>query len=173
MSQKPATSSLVSENGPSTTVRVAPENLTRAPLELGCRPSPARSTPAFTSSSLNFPISVSRRSLGITPASLASLALTIIMNSLDVSPGSGVLPGCLRLTWFPPSTYTANDVPGKRHARRNELFSGSLGWAGAPGGPHEEVRRGRRPVGIGAHFETNRRARGLARRNPQQDAHAY
>jgi hypothetical protein len=34
-SQKPATSSLVSANGPSITVRLSPKNLTRAPFELG------------------------------------------------------------------------------------------------------------------------------------------
>src|ERR1700682_2965138 len=34
-SQKPAISSLVSANGPSTTVRLLPPNLTRAPFELG------------------------------------------------------------------------------------------------------------------------------------------
>jgi hypothetical protein len=36
-----ATSSLASVKGPSTTVRDLPENLTRAPLELGWRPSRA------------------------------------------------------------------------------------------------------------------------------------
>jgi hypothetical protein len=43
-------SSFVSANGPSMTVRSLPENLTRLPLELGWRPSPASMTPAFTSS---------------------------------------------------------------------------------------------------------------------------
>ena len=57
-SQKPAISSLVSAKGPSMTVRSLPENLMRAPFELGWSPSPASITPAFTSSSLNFPISV-------------------------------------------------------------------------------------------------------------------
>ena len=42
-----------------------------------------------------------------------------------------------------------------------------------PGGEHEEVRREPRPVGIGAHLETNRRTRGLARGNPQQNAQAH
>jgi hypothetical protein len=58
-SQNPATNSLVSANGPSITIRFSPENLTRAPFELGCNPSPASITPAFVSSSLNLPISVS------------------------------------------------------------------------------------------------------------------
>jgi len=44
---------------PSITIRFSPENLTRAPFELGCNPSPASITPAFVSSSLNLPISVS------------------------------------------------------------------------------------------------------------------
>ena len=56
ISQKPAISSFVSVKGPSITVRFAPENLTRAPFELGWSPSPASSTPAFAISSLYFPI---------------------------------------------------------------------------------------------------------------------
>ena len=40
-SQKPAISSFVSAKGPSITVRVLPENRTRAPFELACNPSPA------------------------------------------------------------------------------------------------------------------------------------
>jgi len=81
-SQKPAISSFVSANGPSTTVRLPRENLTRAPFELGCSPSPASITPAFTSSSLNFPISVNSLSLGMTPASEFRVALTITMKRI-------------------------------------------------------------------------------------------
>ncbi len=84
-SQKPAINSLVSVNGPSTTVRFAPANLTRAPFELGWRPSPASITPAFISSSLNRPISVRSCSDGRTPASESLLALTRIMNRIVVS----------------------------------------------------------------------------------------
>ncbi len=51
-SQKPASSSLVSANGPSMTDVLPPENRTRTPFELGCKPSPASITPALTSSSL-------------------------------------------------------------------------------------------------------------------------
>src|SRR6266571_3693613 len=87
--QKPATSSLVSAKGPSTTVRFAPENRTRAPFELGCSPSPASITPAFTSSSLNFPIAARSFSSGITPASESLLALTMIMNRIVFSVGLG------------------------------------------------------------------------------------
>ena len=43
-------------------------------------------TPAFTSSSLNFPISASSFSLGITPASLSFVALTSTMNRISSSP---------------------------------------------------------------------------------------
>src|SRR6267143_837146 len=57
----------------------------RVPLDDGCSPSPASITPAFTSSSLNFPISVSMRSSGITPASESLFALTITMNFIAVS----------------------------------------------------------------------------------------
>src|SRR6185369_10579261 len=76
-SQNPATSSLVSVNGPSTTVRLLPENLMRAPWELGFSPSAASRMPAFTSSSLYFPIAVSSSVLGNLPASLSALALSI------------------------------------------------------------------------------------------------
>src|SRR2546429_6836190 len=69
MIQYPAISSFDSVKGPSTTVRFPPENLMRAPLELGCRPARSRSTPAFSSSSLYFPIADRSSSLGILPAS--------------------------------------------------------------------------------------------------------
>src|SRR2546425_4697928 len=42
-----------------------------------------------------------------------------------------------------------------------------VGWE------YEKVGRERRPVGIGAHLEKNRRTRGLARGNPQQNAQAH
>ncbi len=77
--QKPAISSFVSANGPSITVRVWPANRTRLPFELGCSPSAASSTPAFTSSSLNLPMTASSCALGITPASESLLALTSTM----------------------------------------------------------------------------------------------
>ena len=41
------------------------------------------------------------------------------------------------------------------------------------GREHERVGREPRPVGIRAHLEKNRRTRGLARGNPQQNAHAH
>src|SRR5438105_13845775 len=80
--------------GPSITVRFAPENLTRAPFELGCSPSMPSSTPAFTNSSLYLPMSVSSFSLGMTPASVFLSALTIIMNHMVISPlGLGLRAG--------------------------------------------------------------------------------
>src|SRR5205823_6599961 len=84
-SQKPAMSSLVSAKGPSMTVRLLPEKRTRAPLLLGCRPSPASMMPALTSSSLNLPIAASNSWLGILPASESLLAFTMIMNRMLVS----------------------------------------------------------------------------------------
>src|SRR5262245_53370497 len=87
--QKPAISSLVSVKGPSVTRRCSPANLTRAPFELGCRPSPASMTPAFTNSSLYLPMSASSCWLGNSPASEPLLALTKIMNFMAV-----LLCGC-------------------------------------------------------------------------------
>src|SRR5439155_7874739 len=97
-SQKPAISSFASVKGPSVTMRFAPENLTRAPFELGWSPSPASSTPAFASSSLNFPISVSSFVSGRTPASEFLSALTSTMNRIVVSPSGFGLRGGLSRT---------------------------------------------------------------------------
>ena len=59
-----------------------PENLTRAPFELGWSPSPSSSTPAFTSSSLYFPI-VGKELLARHVARLGALvALRMIMNRI-------------------------------------------------------------------------------------------
>src|SRR5215467_11614058 len=90
MIQYPAISSLVSANGPSTTVLWAPENLIRAPLELDWSPARSNSTPAFISSSLYLPIAERSTSLGILPASESLLAFTIIMNRMDVAPLIGL-----------------------------------------------------------------------------------
>src|SRR6202046_4771012 len=82
-SQKPATSSLASVKGPSTTVRDLPENLTRAPLELGWRPSMASTTPALMSSLLNLPISAMSSGAGRAPSfSDSGVALTMTMNRI-------------------------------------------------------------------------------------------
>src|SRR5882672_2099772 len=79
-------SSLVSAKGPSIRVRLSPEKRTRLPFELGWSPSPASITPAFTSSSLNFPISASSFCFGMTPASESFVALTITMHRIVMSP---------------------------------------------------------------------------------------
>jgi hypothetical protein len=85
--QKPAISSFVSENGPSITVRLAPENRTRLPRVVGCRPSPASITPALTSCSLKLPMAASNSSLGITPASDSWLAFTMTITRMTDLPG--------------------------------------------------------------------------------------
>src|SRR5438105_3892845 len=90
-SQKPATSSLVSANGPSVTVRFLPSNLMRLPYLLDLRPSPASITPAFTSCSLKFPISLRIFSSGSWPDSDSLFAFTITMTRIVVSFGF-VLP---------------------------------------------------------------------------------
>src|SRR5438094_1117703 len=82
--QKPAIRSLDSWNGPFVTVCVPPANLTRAPFEVGWRPSPASMIPALASSSLYFPISVRSFSSGIRPASEFLSALTRIMNFIGM-----------------------------------------------------------------------------------------
>jgi hypothetical protein len=80
--QKPATSSLVSANGPSTTVRRSPSKRTRAPFELACSPSPASITPASTSSWLYLPIACNISALGSTPFSESRFAFTITMKRI-------------------------------------------------------------------------------------------
>src|SRR5688572_29899578 len=77
--QNPATSSLVSANGPSITARVEPSKRTRLPFDVGWRPSPASIRPAFDSCSLKLPISRRSFSFGITPASEFLSALTSTM----------------------------------------------------------------------------------------------
>src|SRR6185437_14877087 len=89
---KPATSSLVSAYGPSITVRCLPSKRTRAPLELGCRPSPISITPASTSFSLNLPISASSLASGMPPASDSSLAFTITNTRMTCLRCSGNRP---------------------------------------------------------------------------------
>src|SRR5262245_58582529 len=60
-------------------------NFTRLPFELGCRPSPASMTPAFTSCSLKLPISVKSFLFGICPASDSSLAFTSTITRMAAS----------------------------------------------------------------------------------------
>src|SRR5215218_701670 len=67
-------SSLDSANGPSVTVGRPPEKDTRAPREVGCRPSSASSTPASLSCWLKAPIASAASADGPSPYS-ASLTL--------------------------------------------------------------------------------------------------
>src|SRR5205085_5724641 len=60
--------------------------LTRAPFELGCNPSPASIMPALFNCSLNLPISARSSALGILPASEFLLALTITMTVMLTFP---------------------------------------------------------------------------------------
>src|SRR6266704_3626005 len=85
-------SSLASVKGPSITVRLLPEYLTRQPSELGFRPEASSRTPAFCSSSWYFCISEMSFSEGITPASESLVALTIIMNRIVFSVELGAGP---------------------------------------------------------------------------------
>src|SRR6184192_58280 len=119
--QNPPTSSLVSANGPSTTLGSSVlEKTIRAPCELGVRPSPASITPALTSSSLNFAISVSSSALGPLPASESSFALTITMNRIAVSLRS--LPAC-----------ASNGHAPDRQRRPKTFRAGKLAAQGRPG----------------------------------------
>src|SRR5689334_14374936 len=143
-SQKPATSSLVSANGPSTTLRWSPEKNTRAPLELACRPSPASITPALTSSSLNFPISASSSWVGSTPASVSLLAFTISMNRMARVSSLGV--GTRRRLRAGGSTKASNGPTGfrqasaPRHGPDDQVGLDSGGHGLRQGGIHRFMR---------------------------------
>src|SRR5262245_47345313 len=132
--QNPAISSLASANGPSITVRLSPENLTRAPLELGWSPSPASITPAFTSSSLKLPIAARSFSSGRTPASVFLSALMMIMNRIAVSPSGfvsghrSVSAGSSRV--LPSCRTGANEID-----RPVDFFCEYLAGGSATGGP--------------------------------------
>ena len=68
---KPAISSLASVNGPSVTVTLLSDTLTRAPFALFCRPSVASRTPLYASSPINFPIAAICSAVGGTPVSMS------------------------------------------------------------------------------------------------------
>ena len=84
MIQKPETSSFGSAKGGATTFGSPPANTIRAPLEVGCKPSPASMMPAFIISSLNLPIAATSSALGILPASLSRVALTCTMKRIPI-----------------------------------------------------------------------------------------
>src|SRR5918997_2541767 len=120
-SQKPAISSFVSAKGPSMTVFCVPSNLTRLPFELGCSPSPASITPAFTSSSLNFPISVNIFSPGSTPASETAFAL-IITITLISSLSLKVILTSLFEPALKPALYIHDERAGAESTRGENFF---------------------------------------------------
>src|SRR5580658_280143 len=94
------------------TVRSLPSKRTFAPLEVGCRPSPASITPDLTSSSLYFVISPRPSVLGITPASDSGLPGTRTMKRIGVS---FVVVGVV-------TTRTSNEVG------RNRRRPGNFPW---------------------------------------------
>src|SRR5262249_42713187 len=102
------------------TVRLAPENLTRAPFELGWSPSAASSTPSFASSSLYRTMSQMSFSSGGIPASESFVALRIAMNRMSLSPlFSG--PGL-------PTLHRGDDRPGPESTPAATFF-----WRADPG----------------------------------------
>src|SRR5579859_2667686 len=108
-SQKPATSSRVSANGPSITVRPGPSNATRLPREEGVSPSAARRMPALLSSSLNLPIAaiiLVIQAGSLAPLSLSSVAFTSTITRI-----------VHLLVWAASSAWRRNDerVLGNRH----------------------------------------------------------
>src|SRR6202171_5034546 len=106
---------LVTANGPWLTLGCFPEYLIRAPFDVGCRPSPASMTPAFTISSLNLPMAVSNSVLGMTPASLFLSAFTITMNRIVTLHLISVRqPGC-----EPALVNKTNGSLGHPHRQRN------------------------------------------------------
>src|SRR5437764_372185 len=80
--------SLASAKGPSVTLGFPPANETRAPIDGGCRPSSASSTPAFWRDSLYFIIAATALASGVVPGAAFSYPFGIIsiMNRIIVSP---------------------------------------------------------------------------------------
>src|SRR5215470_1649627 len=75
-------SSFDSVKGPSMTLRFEPRYLIRQPFEVGCKPVASRRTPAFASSSWYAAIASNISHLGMAPASVSFVALTMIMNRM-------------------------------------------------------------------------------------------
>ena len=127
-------------------------NRTRAPFELGSRPSPASITPAFTSSSLYAPISASSCSVGSTPFSRVLVALDDHHEAHRWSPSrvgnggrpSGRLGPALRTrrTSLARIDTTPQDLsaePRHRHVREPPRRSGEPS-PGTPADPSMESR---------------------------------
>src|SRR5262245_28808043 len=103
------------------TVRLVPENRTRAPFALDCSPAPSSITPALTSSSLYFAIAASISSDGILPASESFDAFTITMKRI------GYLSFKVRFGTGPQAAFSAGHPWLYRHDGR-----GSTGSTRAP-----------------------------------------
>src|SRR6187402_1440145 len=97
------------------TSRRSPSKRIRAPSLLGRSPSAARSTPAFTMSSLNLIIAVINASLGISPASDAFVALRITMKRMRLLRRLG-------RDRF-PAFMTTSIVPSVNRHGRTKIFS--------------------------------------------------
>src|SRR5215831_16027916 len=114
----PPTTSLASVKGPSVTLTLSPERLTRAPSAVGKHPSVASSQPALNPSSTNFPIVAISSGVG---GVLRSTCLWILRNRIV----------CLQLLFDfversfcglhrrvnPRSVIASNEGRGKRHDR--------------------------------------------------------
>ena len=98
--------------------RLVPENWTRAPLELGCRPSPASMMPAFTSSSLYFIIARQQLLAG-------HHAGFAVLGRLDDHHESHVAVSLVRIepAFRGGSVDTSSDPRGNRQPGR-KIFSG-------------------------------------------------
>src|SRR5438876_176350 len=139
-SQYPATSSFVSANGPSITVRFFPSNRTRFPCALGAsRPAPT-TTPALTSSSLNFWCAAIASGDGAVATSVCSPSLAMISTRITVSFWAS-LAAHLDIEWQAAvSTLPACEVP-EWHLLRDGL---QLKAGGERGVLHEHRHRRRR-----------------------------
>ena len=85
-------------------------------FELGCKPLPSSMTPAFTISSLNFAMSPSNCSDGITPASESLVALTNAMNRIVLLLVSALTSRAC------PSLYRHVERPGRKSTCRCDFF---------------------------------------------------
>ena len=110
-------------------MRLLPEYRTRAPFELGCRPSPERNTPDFTPSSTNAPMAPRNFSSGSTPASVSLSALSRPMNR--IVPGfraGGASRNCCSFS-RQPSGFSAGST-GKSGSSNSGRTSTSPSWKG-------------------------------------------
>src|SRR6202790_837126 len=94
------------------------------------------------------------------------LTATILRSSIKASRRENIVhQGGATSCWLNTSRSRSSFTPYTEHLK--QIYLDLLG------GEHEKVGREPRPVGIGAHLEKNRRTRGLARGNPQQNAQAH